>query len=541
MLIDECTLPKSNTLVSDYLSGEKKALAYFDYDYKEMQTYLDRRHELSDQPFPREALAAHLHQFNRRYSTHPKVFENIQKLRQPDCTVVIAGQQAGFLTGPLYTIYKAISAIRHAERLEKKLHTPVIPVFWVAGEDHDYQEINHIWLLKNNQMAKEIYPSRQNGKYPVSSIEIEKNKMKHWIKHVFALFGETEHSQEMLQFLYDKLEHSQTATDFFISIMASFFEKYGLVFVDSAHEQLRKMESPFFKKLVQQNDALRMLFQEQRKRIVNDGYPSGVDAEAECAHLFYHIDGERHLLFYKNLEMYTVKDGGLELSKAELEAVCDEQPERLSNNVVTRPLMQEYLFPTLAFVAGPGEITYWAQLKPLFAHFGKKMPPIVPRMHVTLVERQINKWLKTFNLSLQSVFTNGVREYREQWLEQNKDGHADSVLQETRHIIDLAHANLRKYAWEADHNLGQISEKNRQLIMKQLDYMERRIQMAHENRYARELAKFAQIEAKLIPNGSLQERVWNIFYFLNQYGFEFFEQLFLDYSPVESKHYLVFL
>lgn len=541
MLIDECTLPKSNQLVTDYLSGEKKVQAYFEYDYKDFQTYINRRHELSDQQFPREALVEHLLQFNEQFSTHPKIVENINKLRANDSTVVITGQQAGFLTGPLYTIYKAISTIEHAKQLEMKLQTPVVPIFWVAGEDHDYQEINHVWLLKEYQLAKEKYPVSYNDKLPVSSIEIDHHKMKAWIEDVFSVFGETEHSEKVLRFITEKLEASNNITDFFIHIMAAFLEKYGLVFVDSANEDLRKIESPFFKELVQRNGELRMAFQEQRNDIVNDGYPSGVDTEPECAHLFYHVNGERQLLYHVNEDVYTLKDSDVELTKAELETICDEHPEQLSNNVVTRPLMQEYLFPTLAFVAGPGEITYWAQLKPLFTLLGRKMPPIVPRMHVTIVERNVNKWIRNFKLSLETILTSGVSKYRDEWFEKQKGDNAESIVQETKNMIDLAHANLRKFAWELDHNLGQISEKNRLLIMEQLDYMERRIQKMYENRFSDELAVFKQIEATLVPDGGLQERTWNIFYYLNKYGTEFIDQLMIEHRVNEPKHYILFL
>lgn len=541
MVIDECTLPKSNKLVTDYLLGEKKAQAYFEYDYKDLQTYINRKHELSDRHFPREALVEHLLQFNELFSTHPKVFENIKKLREKDSTVVITGQQAGFLTGPLYTIYKAISTIVHAKQLEKKLQSPIVPVFWVAGEDHDYEEINHIWLLKDHQLVKEKYSGPNNSKRPVTNIEINHREMKAWIENVFALFGETEHSEAVLQFIAEKLEGSNNVTEFFIRIMAAFFEKYGLVFVDSANENIRKIESPFFKELIQQNEKLRHAFQEQRNNIVKDGYPAGVESEPRCAHLFYHVNDERQLLYHVNDDVYTLKDIDVKLTKEELEIICEQHPEQLSNNVVTRPLMQEFLFPTLAFVAGPGEITYWAQLKPLFTLFNKKMPPIVPRMHVTIVERNVNKWMQNLQLPLQTILSSGVSKYRNEWFEKQKGDHAESIVQETKHLIDLAHANLRKFAWSLDHNLGQISEKNRLLIMEQLDYMERRIEQMYEHRHSYELALFKKIEATLVPNGGLQERMWNVFYYINRYGIEFIDQLIIEHQINESKHYILFL
>lgn len=541
MLIDECTLPKSNQLVNDYVSGKEKVQPYFEYDYKDMQTYINRRHELSDEKFPREALVEHLLQYNEQFTTHSKVFENIKKLRANDSTVVITGQQAGFLTGPLYTVYKAISTIEHAKQLEKKLQTPVVPVFWVAGEDHDYQEINHVWLLEGERLSKEIYPAPVNDKHTVSSIGIDQKEMKAWIEDVFATLGETENSESVLRLLTDKLKVSNNVTEFFVHIMTTFFEKYGLVFVDSANENLREIESPFFKELIQHNAELRTTFQKQREQIKKAGYPSGLDTDSECAHLFYHENGERHLLYNAGKDTYMLKDIEAEFTQADLEKVCEKQPDLLSNNVVTRPLMQEYLFPTLAFVAGPGEITYWAQLKPLFSLFGFKMPPVVPRMHVTIVERNLSKWLQNFKLSLQTILTSGVSEYRDAWFEKQKGDNATSIVQETKERIDLAHANLRKFAWELDHNLGQVSEKNRSLIMDQLHYMQDRIEQVYENRYSKELTLFKKIEAMLTPNGGLQERTWNIFYYLNKYGINFIDKLLVDQQVNKSKHYILYL
>lgn len=540
MRIEECALPKMNSLVSDYVAGEKKARAYFDYDFTDHHAYLNRRLELRDQQFPREALADHLYEFNKQFTTHPNVFNNIEKLRLNDCTVVITGQQAGFLTGPLYTIYKAISTIQHAKSLEKELNTPVIPVFWVAGEDHDYQEINHIWLLENNRLIKKKYTEIYNDKRPVSAIQFDKHAMNQWIEAVFRSFGESENTKTILQLLHEKLESSTTVTEFFIHIMASFFDESGLIFIDSAHDSLRKIESPFFKAMIERNNEIREAFQIQSKALEDDGYPIGVQAEDQCAHVFYHHQGERQLL-YVNEQQFVDKDSIVSLSQTDLKRICDESPERLSNNVVTRPLMQELLFPTLAFVAGPGEMTYWAQLKGVFSIFGRHMPPVIPRMHATIVDKKVNKMLKTFGLSLQSVFANGVKPYRGEWFEKQKGKDVDLLFTEAKHAIDLVHSKIRKYAWETSHNLGQISEKNRLLIMRQLDYMKNRVEKEHEDRHSQELAQFDQLEAIIVPHDGLQERVWNIFYFINEYGFDFIRSLMIDHPFQEPKHYIFHL
>lgn len=539
MIVEECTLPKSNQLVRDYLAGEKNALQFFDYDYRELETYLLRMRELKEQIFPREALVEHLLTFNRKYTSHPNVFKNIEKLRLDNSAVVITGQQAGFLTGPLYTIYKAVSTVMLAKQLEEKLNIPVAPVFWVAGEDHDFQEVNHVWVF-NDKLEKEIYRDLHNEGKSISTIAIDKERMEQWLERVFYAFGETNHSKNVLDFVRKKLEVSHTVSDFFIQIMSSFFEKYGLIFVDSANEELRNIEAAFFHELVKHNEQLRNRLHEQSEVIARSGYQLGVDTERECVHLFYH-DEEKRRLLYKEKGLFQSKDKEIALTEEELVKTCLQSPEKLSNNVVTRPLMQEYLFPTLAFVAGPGEIMYWAQLKNCFHLFNKKMPPIIPRMHVTIVERNVHKLIRKFNLSLDEILSSGVSKYREAWFKQQKGDNARQVMAEVKEMVDLAHAKLRKFAWETDHNLGQISEKNRQLIFQQLDYMEKRIEKFYEARYSNELFAFNEIEAHIFPNGNLQERVWNIFYYVNQYGIAFIDSLFLKHELGNVKHHILYM
>lgn len=539
MIVEECKLPKANQLVADYLAGEINAQRFFDYDYRDLDTYLLRVRDLKEQIFPREALVEHLLTFNRKFTSHPNVFENIEKLRLDNSAVVITGQQAGFLTGPLYTIYKAVSTVMLAKQLEEKLNIPVAPVFWVAGEDHDFQEVNHVWVF-HDQLEKEIYRDFRNEGKPISMIAIDKKRMEQWLDRVFYAFGETKHSKHVLDFVRQKLEVSHTVSDFFIRIMSSFFEKHGLIFVDSANEELRNIEAAFFHELVKRNEQLRNRFHEQSEEIVRFGYPLGVDAERECVHLFYH-DGEKRRLLYEENGLYQSKDKAIALTKEELVKICSQSPAKLSNNVVTRPLMQEYLFPTLAFVAGPGEITYWAQLKSCFHLFNKKMPPIVPRMHVTIVERNVHKLIRKFNLSLDEILSSGVSKYREEWFKQQKGDKAQQVMAEVKEMVDLAHAKLRKFAWETDHNLGQISEKNRQLILQQLDYMEKRIEKFYEDRFSKELSAFNEIEAHILPNGNLQERVWNIFYYANQYGIAFIDSLFIKHELGHAKHHVLYI
>lgn len=541
MLIDECILPNSNRLVDDYVHSKGEAGNFFEYDYKNRDTYVQRRNELVKNDFPRRKLVNHLLAFNEQFSTHPKVFENIQKLEANDCTVVITGQQAGLLTGPLYTIYKAITTIQLAKAYEGQLKTPVVPIFWAAGEDHDYQEINHIWVEKDGKVIKKKYPNKQVDKQPVSDIPLDQDSMEKWVEEIFSFFGESPHTAEMMKFLKEKIYVSKTISDFFIHVMSHFFQKYGLIFFDSNQEEARKIEAAFFEEMIRKTNELQAALKEQESLMGKLDYETIIETDAECAHLFYHLNGERELLHKNQDNMFYLKEKDRQFTEEELVNISKESPELLSNNVVTRPLMQDFLFPTLAFVAGPGEITYWAQLKLLFDVMNRKMPPIVPRMNLTVVERKINKMLEQFDLSVENILTSGVETFRNQWLESRKNNELESIIQETRDMIDLAHSKLRKFAWENDRNLGKLSEKNRLFIMSQIDFMEMKIERMYKERYLNELHAFDTIEASLVPNGGMQERSWNIFYFLNKYGLSFIDELFTIHGLENDKHHIIYI
>ena len=526
MIIEECNLPYNNQFVNDYLRGDRDVKQLFDYDFTQREAYEKRMADLRTKTFPRAELVRFLLSFNEKYCSHPNVFDNIRKLESQHSVVVITGQQAGLLTGPIYTVYKAVSAIQLANRFEANLNIPVVPVFWVAGEDHDYQEINHVWAAENGVMKKHILKQKQLDKRPISNMPLDHDLLKIWLKGVFKSFGETDQTARLIRFVEEKARKSDGFSDFFIHLMAALFEEYGLVLIDSAHEDLRKIEAPFFETLVRNNEALQSSFRFQKENVRRLGYVSSVDSEEDCAHLFYHVNGERTLLFRNEDGTYYDKNHLIRFDEDELLERCRQRPEQFSNNVVTRPLMQDFLFPTLAFVAGPGEIAYWSHLKRCFQRFDRKMPPVVPRLHVTVVESHIKKILDRFGLPLNEVLRRGVESFKQEWLKAHQDEDVYEVIENTRHFIDLAHAKLRKAAWYTDRNLGKLSEKNRLMILSQIDFMKRRAELTFQERYAHELAALNEAGAALFPNEGWQERSWNVFYYLNKYGFSFIDRLF---------------
>ncbi len=196
---------------------------------KKLADYKERIQELKKRSFQRREIAEHIERFMAPFPTSDQVEKSLKKLINDDCVVVIGGQQAGVLTGPLYTIHKVISIIALAKQKEKDLGIPVVPVFWIAGEDHDYLEVNHIYTEMNNRIEKLTYPEVLYDKRMVTDIEIDKGKCFSWVENIIEAFGETEFTNELIHFTKQAIEKSKTFVDFFAHIIMELFKENGLL------------------------------------------------------------------------------------------------------------------------------------------------------------------------------------------------------------------------------------------------------------------------------------------------------------------------
>ena len=163
---------------------------------------------------------------------------SLEKLKKENSAVIIGGQQAGILTGPLYSIHKVISIIALARQKEKELNIPVVPIFWIAGEDHDFQEVNHIYLEKNGEIQKVIYPEKVREKRMVSDVGLDREICMEWVEEIVENFGETDHTNELLSFMREAVQESETFVDFFAQIVMGLFKDEGLLVIDSGYARI---------------------------------------------------------------------------------------------------------------------------------------------------------------------------------------------------------------------------------------------------------------------------------------------------------------
>src|SRR5699024_9991166 len=266
------------------------------------------------------------------------------------------------------------------------------------------------------RMKKHTIAQRITDKQSVSNIAIDEKLANDWIDRCFEELQETVYTKDLYISVKDCLKKSNSYVDFFARVLYQFFNEEGLVLIDSGHPQVRQLESDHFKELIKQQPEITAGVYEAYQQVKQDGYSLSLEADPREAHLFYHMDGERILLTQNETEKWAGKQDEVELTTEELLSIAVKTPELLSNNVVTRPLMQVLLFPTLAFIGGNGEIGYCSVLKPAFAALDIKMPPVVPRLSFTYLGRNMDKIIRKYDISDARAVEEGVEDFKENWL-----------------------------------------------------------------------------------------------------------------------------
>ncbi|MGM0851650.1 MAG: bacillithiol biosynthesis cysteine-adding enzyme BshC [Bacillota bacterium] len=539
MEVESLNIPAINQFASQYLKQEEPVTSFFHYNVNSSSVYSDRMKDLASRQFQRKDLAECISSYMKSLPSSEKVEESLGKLRN-DAVTVIAGQQAGLLTGPLYTIHKIISVIQLARQQEAELKHPVVPVFWIAGEDHDYQEVNHIYIEKGSKLEKIGYPERIVEKKMTSNITYKKTVMKKWLDDILVILGETEHTKQLATDLTKMIDEEEDIVRFFAHFVMNLFKDFGLLVIDSAYPLLRKLESRHFHHLIENSQSITDKVLEQQVEIRKNGYGTQLDISPIAANLFIQLQNERALLEREGNKFFE-KNRGKAYSSLELLSILDESPESLSNNVVTRPMMQEWLFPTLAFVAGPGEIAYWGELKKAFEFVDLKMPPVVPRLNITIVEREIDKRIQDLQLTLHGVITEGVSTARDAFWKSLERPGLEFEMKEIQEELQRKYERIREQAVSIDQGLHPIIDKNLEFHLSQFDYLRNKVDKALKDKNSLTFNQFMKVENSIRPNEGPQERTWNVLYFLNKYGPDFVKDLTLLEFTFDGTHKVVYI
>ncbi|MBY9076955.1 bacillithiol biosynthesis cysteine-adding enzyme BshC [Paenibacillus sp. HN-1] len=535
-------LPGGPALAQAFLRGDEKVSHLFGGSYQHASTRQDRAAWLdsqSDSRVDRSRLTEVLRSYNARFNHHEAVRRSLDLLEQPETLVISGGQQGGLFTGPLLVIYKAITAIIAAREAAAELGRPVVPVFWIAGEDHDWDEVNHTYVLDRSGEVVKVKVEREDaGRSSVSCIQVSEEDFAKPLEQLGELLQESEFKQEIMELATHAARHG-SMTSAFAGMLGALLGRFGLILLDSADPALRALEQPQFRALIERNDDLEAAYHKAADDIVSGGHELQADVAEGGANLFYIHEGMRLLLVKKD-GRFTDRKGRVAFSKEELLDLLERHPERFSNNVLTRPLMQEYLLPVLATVLGQGEISYWGITGRAFAELSMKMPPILPRMSYTVVEGTLHKHMEKYGLIFEDV-REGLEEKKRSWLEAQDELQLSRKFDEIKVSFAAMYEPLIGEIGTVQAGLLKLGAANKEKILDQIDFLESKVMTAMAKQSESALRQWERIECSLMPLGRLQERVYNITYYLNKYGLSWLEQLLelpADYTGAHRVLYM---
>jgi bacillithiol biosynthesis cysteine-adding enzyme BshC len=526
-----------SSLANDYIYGFDKVGGFFNGDFRDLAAYRHQTEIAESRELDRESLAAVLLKQNRDYGCGNETIENIGKLTQDHACAVITGQQVGLFSGPLYTVYKSLTAIKLAGYLNQNLSGCYVPVFWMASDDHDLAEIDHINLLdKDNQIEKIQYKS------PVSQQKIPASKwiltpdIASCIQRLDGMTRSSEFKPDILSHLSDAYQVDLSFTEAFARWMTRLFKSHGLIFVDASCPELKKLGKEVFAREITGFSPSTKKALETSDKLNQSAYPIQVQLHEEILNLFL-VEKERKTIQIKG-DGFFIKESEKTYKKSELLDLLENRPEMFSPNVLLRPIYQDALFPTAAYVGGPGEIAYFAQMKGVYESFGLTMPVIYPRKTVTLIENNVNVVMESHDIYIRDIWEDADRIISET-IKKRIPGSIDEVFRNASSRLGQEFQSIKKEIMAFDPSLEKSADLASRRAAQQLKFLEKKILRAAKKHNQTITHQLQKVKNNLYPDERLQERVFNIVPFLMKYDYGFLYKLYQEIDLENYDHQVI--
>jgi bacillithiol biosynthesis cysteine-adding enzyme BshC len=354
------------------------------------------------QAYPRErrALVDLLLAQQARRGAPPVARAAAERFADPKAVAVVTGQQAGVFGGPLYTLLKALTAVRLAAKATAEHGVPTVAVFWIDAEDHDWEEVASTTVLDADLHAHRLTlpPPRGAGERPVAALTLDE-RCRDMLADLRRLLPPTEFTPDLLSDLERSYAPGVGVADAFGQWLEHWLGPQGLVVFDAADPGAKPLARPVFHHELAHPGRTATLAAEAGARLRELGYHAQVETAADAVALF-HLDGGRHAI---RRQGQTLVSGVEHYTPAQLAALADAHPEQFSPNVLLRPIVQDTLFPTACYVSGPSELAYLGQLRRVYEAFGVPMPIVHPRIMATLLDAPARRFMTKYGLELEAL------------------------------------------------------------------------------------------------------------------------------------------
>lgn len=532
--------PKASPLFLDYLYHYNRVDSFYGGSPHDIESFR-RVSEAIASRFPhRGELAEVLSQQNRRFGCAEATLENIQRLKNKDTFAVVTGQQVGLFSGPAFTIYKALTAISQAQWLTAQ-GLDCVPVFWLATEDHDLEEISGASVLNE---SGELVTVAAAGKRPAEGASVAYAALSADIEaaldQIEQALPESSERARLMQDLRECYAPGMTWGEAFGRFMTRLFSRFGVILIDPLHESLRHIARPIFLKALRDAEMLRRLLEKRSAELTAAGYHAQVHVAGDSTLLFAVSQGARTPVTCRDGGFYL--DGQLPIPLTEVESRFEAAPLDFTPSALLRPIVQDTLLPTVAYIPGPAELAYFAQAQAIYPEFGRPVPVLFPRSSFTLAGRHEQRLMEKYRLSLDDIWEGeehlrrriaaaGTAGGASHWAEQMERG--ENGLKQF--LSELASA-----AEQVDPTLPDAVRNAGEKMMHQLDRLRGKISRAAIERSELLARHEKTLMALLMPEGKLQERAVSGVNYLGRSGYGLLDQLLLQIKPQCSDHQLFF-
>lgn len=449
----------------------------------------------------------------------------LARLRAPGALVVTTGQQPGLFTGPAFSVSKAFSARAVARALEREWGRPVVPVYWVPGDDHDFDEVASVgWLGGDGGLMRASLDLRSPDG-PLASMS--RQALGESVLAALDAFEQSlpasEARERTTEWLRRHYTPAHTVAGAFGRAMAELLAPFGIACFDSTHLAAKTAAAPLFIQALRDTRALDRALAMRAQQLAADGVEHGVAVGAGASLVFLEHSSGRDRLVVEG-EGFITQRGRRALTLAELEAIAQREPERLSGNVLLRPVVESYLLPTVGYVAGPGELRYLALTPPVYERLGVHRQRPVPRWSGLFVEPRVTRILAKFSASLEDLLDESGRLESRLAHEALPPG-TEAAFEALRSAVASAYDPVIKLTAAVDPTMERPAAAARSQAIFAAQELEKKLLQHARKRESTELAQVARARLSVKPEGKPQERVLSMAGFMGRYGWELADAL----------------
>ncbi|MBK6912380.1 MAG: bacillithiol biosynthesis cysteine-adding enzyme BshC [Ignavibacteriales bacterium] len=539
MFVNFKDIPGHTKLFLDYLYNFEKINKFYARNPYDKETYSKAFEEIaSKRPVSRANLEALIrNQYSgKTYST--KTQKNIELLAKDSTLTIVTGQQLGILGGPLYTFNKIITTIKLANHLKERFDSfNFVSVFWLEGDDHDFNEVRNINIIDNSNELKKISYGEEIPEDEINpsvgQINLD-DKINSFLLDLEQHLRQTEFTPELMKQIKNFYTSGKTFKKSFAELIHLFFDQHGLIIFDPQDNEVKNYLRPVYKKELleyrnRSEESIRVSAE------LDETYHAQV--KIKPINLFLNYENGRHALEPDD-EDFKLKRKRKRFTKDELLNLVETTPQIFSPNVLFRPVCQDYILPTAFYIGGPSEIAYFAQVMPLYKFFNVPPPFIYPRSSATLLEKGLSNALDKFNLQINEIFSDpeAVKQKIIKSIDETPlEDFFISAVKETELIFDT----LKEKLFSIDKTTSDSVQRYREKSLNNIEELKSKSLQAQRKKYEVSLKQIDKLIFILFPNENLQERELNFIYFANKYGPEFFRKIFDELQINKFEHQII--